>query len=103
MTSIISSPGQIVMQTLLSIVILDVSILTAANAAFAQEGGNTLEAQKGDNILKMTAPLAPKTARLIRKPVEQVFEAFVDPDTTTKFWFSKSSGRLEEGKTVDSL
>ena len=32
---------------------------------------------------------------LIRKPVTQVFEAFVDPEITTKFWFTKSSGKLE--------
>jgi len=37
---------------------------------------------------------------LIRRPAEEVFEAFVDPDITTKFWFTKSSGRLEPGKRV---
>lgn len=37
---------------------------------------------------------------LIRKPAEEVFEAFVDPAITTKFWFTKSSGRLETGKLV---
>jgi uncharacterized protein YndB with AHSA1/START domain len=37
---------------------------------------------------------------LIRKPVAEVFEAFVDPDITTKFWFTKSSGRLEAGKQI---
>ena len=37
---------------------------------------------------------------LIRKPVAEVFEAFVDPGITTKFWFTKSSGRLEAGKKV---
>src|SRR5690606_31521963 len=36
----------------------------------------------------------------IRKPVAQVFEAFVDPAITTKFWFTKSSGRLEPGKRI---
>ena len=41
-----------------------------------------------------------KTQMLIRKPVAQVFEAFVDPDITSKFWFTKSSGRLEPGKEV---
>ena len=41
-----------------------------------------------------------KTAMLIRKPVADVFESFVDPDITTKFWFTKSSGRLEAGKQV---
>jgi len=37
---------------------------------------------------------------LIRKSVTEVFEAFVDPSVTTKFWFTKSSGRLEEGQRV---
>jgi catechol 2,3-dioxygenase-like lactoylglutathione lyase family enzyme len=32
---------------------------------------------------------------LIRKPAAEVFEAFVDPDVTTHFWFTKGSGRLE--------
>lgn len=41
-----------------------------------------------------------KTGMLIRKPVAEVFAAFVDPDITTKFWFTKSSGRLEDGKQV---
>lgn len=34
---------------------------------------------------------------LVRKPVSQVFEAIVNPEITTKFWFTKSSGRLEKG------
>lgn len=37
---------------------------------------------------------------LIRKPVEEVFEAFIDPAITTKFWFTKSNGRLEKGKRI---
>ena len=37
---------------------------------------------------------------LIRKPANQVFQAFIDPAITTKFWFTKSSGPLETGKTV---
>lgn len=37
---------------------------------------------------------------LIRKPVAEVFEAFVNPEITTKFWFTKSNGRLEKGKHV---
>ena len=41
-----------------------------------------------------------KAAMLIRKPVAEVFEAFVNPAITTQFWFTKSSGRLEPGKTV---
>ncbi|ASE61333.1 polyketide cyclase [Chryseobacterium indologenes] len=37
---------------------------------------------------------------LIRKPVEDVFEAFINPEVTTNFWFTKSTGKLEEGKTI---
>jgi len=37
---------------------------------------------------------------LIRKPVADVFEAFIDPAITTNFWFTKSSGRLEAGREV---
>lgn len=37
---------------------------------------------------------------LIRKPVSEVYEAFVDPAITTKFWFTRSSGRLEPGANV---
>ncbi|MBN1649938.1 MAG: SRPBCC family protein [Bacteroidales bacterium] len=37
---------------------------------------------------------------LIRKPVAEVFQAFIDPDITRHFWFTKSSGKLEAGKTV---
>ena len=41
-----------------------------------------------------------KAEMLIRKPVAQVFEAFVDPAITSKFWFTKGSGRLEAGKRI---
>ena len=37
---------------------------------------------------------------LIRKPPAIVFEAFIDPEITRKFWFTKSTGRLEVGKHV---
>ena len=37
---------------------------------------------------------------LIRRPVSVVFEAFVDPAITSRFWFSRGSGRLEAGKQV---
>ncbi len=38
-----------------------------------------------------------KAEMLIRKPVGEVFAAFIDPAITTKFWFTRSSGRLEPG------
>jgi uncharacterized protein YndB with AHSA1/START domain len=37
---------------------------------------------------------------LIRKPIADVFEAFINPEITTKFWFTKGSGKLEAGKQV---
>ena len=49
--------------------------------------------------MKLSAPIV-KTQMLIRKPVEDVFEAFVNPAITAKFWFTKSSGRLEAGRQV---
>jgi len=52
------------------------------------------------NDLQLKHPPVAKTGMLIRKPVAEVFEAIVNPDITTKFWFTKSSGRLEVGKQV---
>jgi uncharacterized protein YndB with AHSA1/START domain len=40
------------------------------------------------------------TAMLIRRPVSKVFEALINPDLTTQFWFTRSSGRLEPGASV---
>jgi uncharacterized protein YndB with AHSA1/START domain len=45
-------------------------------------------------------PPVAKTEMLIRKPAEEVFQAFVDPAITTRFWFTRSSGPLEPRKTV---
>lgn len=50
--------------------------------------------------LRLTEVPVAKTAMLIRKPAAEVFEAFIDPAITTKFWFTKSSGRLEVGRQV---
>ncbi len=52
------------------------------------------------NNLQLKQVPTTKTGMLIRKPVAEVFEAFIDPDITTKFWFTKSSGRLAAGKQV---
>ncbi|WP_127532917.1 SRPBCC family protein [Paenibacillus kobensis] len=38
---------------------------------------------------------------LIRKPVQQVYDAFIDPAVTSKFWFTRGSGKLEKGRTVE--
>lgn len=41
-----------------------------------------------------------EAAMLIRKPVAEVFAAFINPDITTKFWFTKSTGKLEVGNQI---
>ena len=43
---------------------------------------------------------AARTQMLIRRPVADVFEAFVDPAITSRFWFSRGSSRLTEGEVV---
>jgi uncharacterized protein YndB with AHSA1/START domain len=47
----------------------------------------------------LSSPIV-ETQMLIRKPAELVFNAFIEPEQTKNFWFTHSSGRLEEGKTV---
>lgn len=42
-----------------------------------------------------------ETGMLIRKPIREVFAAFVDPAITTQFWFTKSIGALAVGKTIE--
>lgn len=37
---------------------------------------------------------------LIRRPVAEVFQAFIDPAITSRFWFSRGDEPLAEGKTV---
>lgn len=37
---------------------------------------------------------------LIRKPVKEVFEAFINPAITKNFWFTRASGPLEVGTKV---
>lgn len=47
-------------------------------------------------------PPVMRVQMLIRRPAREVFEAFVDPDITTRFWFTNSTGRLDEpGTTVE--
>jgi uncharacterized protein YndB with AHSA1/START domain len=50
--------------------------------------------------LQLTQMPDAKTAMLIRRPVAEVFEAFINPAITSKFWFTRGSGRLEQGKEV---
>jgi uncharacterized protein YndB with AHSA1/START domain len=48
----------------------------------------------GDDVI------AAEAAMLIRRPLAEVFQALIDPQITTRFWFTRSSGKLEAGKRV---
>jgi uncharacterized protein YndB with AHSA1/START domain len=50
--------------------------------------------------LQLTKPPVVRAQMLIRQPPAKVFEAFIDPEITQQFWFTKSTGRLEPGKHV---
>ena len=52
------------------------------------------------DTMQLTKAPVMKTGMLIRRPVADVFEAFIDPAITTNFWFTKSTGRLEVGREV---
>ncbi len=52
-----------------------------------------------DNLPQTQPPVA-DAAMLIRRPVAEVFAAFVDPAITTRFWFTRSSGLLNPGARV---
>jgi len=45
-------------------------------------------------------PPVAKAQMLIRRPVAEVFEAMADPAITSRFWFSRGSGRLVAGQRV---
>jgi uncharacterized protein YndB with AHSA1/START domain len=47
--------------------------------------------------LQLTRMPVAKAEMLIRKPVAEVLEAFVDPEITRRFWFTKSSEKLKAG------
>ena len=42
-----------------------------------------------------------KTALQILKPVQDVFKAIVEPELMSKYFISKSSGKIEAGKSLD--
>jgi uncharacterized protein YndB with AHSA1/START domain len=46
--------------------------------------------------MKLTA----KATIQIQKPIEEVFEGIVNPEKMTKYFISKSSGRMEPGKEL---
>jgi uncharacterized protein YndB with AHSA1/START domain len=52
------------------------------------------------DMTKLTRAPVAKAQMLIRRPVADVFEAFVDPAITSRFWFTKGGERLEPGKQI---
>jgi uncharacterized protein YndB with AHSA1/START domain len=50
--------------------------------------------------MSLQHPPIARAQMLVRKPVAEVFEAFVDPAITSRFWFSRGSGRLIQGAEV---
>jgi len=50
--------------------------------------------------LQLTRIPIAKAELLIRKPADEVYEAFIYPAGTTKFWITKSPGKLEVGKHI---
>lgn len=59
-----------------------------------------MDATMHEQGLQLTRPPVAEAGMLIRKSAAEVFEAFVDPAITSRFWFTQSSGRLEPGATV---
>ena len=41
-----------------------------------------------------------KVALKMQKPLHEVFEAIVDPSKMVNYFIKKSTGRIEEGKTL---
>ena len=58
--------------------------------------GNCIYATLRQPVI-MTTHYIPKveTQMLVNRPVQQVFQAFIDTVLTTNFWFTNSSGHLE--------
>ncbi|WP_431211735.1 SRPBCC domain-containing protein [Puia sp. P3] len=92
---------------------MDIGTLTGVSAGWHTHLENLMDRLKGvapANFWKRFCQLEElysavydptgSTGMLIRRPVAEVFGAFVDPAVTTKFWFTKSTGRLEAGKEV---
>ncbi len=50
--------------------------------------------------LQLTRIPPVEVGMLIRRPPADVFQALVDPAITTRFWFTKSSGKVEPGASI---
>jgi uncharacterized protein YndB with AHSA1/START domain len=50
--------------------------------------------------LQLTNVPSAKAGMLIRRPPSEVFQAFVDPAITTRFWFTRSNGKVVPGTVI---
>jgi uncharacterized protein YndB with AHSA1/START domain len=50
--------------------------------------------------LELTHVPTVEVGMLIRRPPVEVFQALVDPSITTKFWFTKSTGKVVPGAII---
>jgi uncharacterized protein YndB with AHSA1/START domain len=50
--------------------------------------------------LHLTHVPSVQVGMLVRRPADQVFQALVDPAITTRFWFTRSTGKLTPGARV---
>lgn len=50
--------------------------------------------------MKLEKEPVARAEMLIRRPLAEVFEAFVDPAITSRFWFSRGDKRLADGEVV---
>src|SRR3954468_15899312 len=50
--------------------------------------------------IELTAEPVMRTGMLIRRPAVEVYGAFVDPEITSRFWFTRGSGPLTLGSAV---
>jgi uncharacterized protein YndB with AHSA1/START domain len=50
--------------------------------------------------LRLTQVPSVNVGMLVRRPAREVFRALVDPDITTRFWFTKSSGKVVPGANL---
>src|SRR5579871_2928990 len=57
-----------------------------------------MEAIASTDDLELTQVPFARAEMLIRRPVAEVFEAFINPEITTKSWFTHSSGKKERSK-----
>jgi uncharacterized protein YndB with AHSA1/START domain len=80
---------------------------TMPSSRLFQDAAASINIQRSRSVHPLTisimmdeATTTVTTQMLIRRPVRDVFNAFVDPATTTRFWFTGSSGRVETGATI---